>query len=99
MGAIEKSVALFCCKNILKSFKKVFKNLLTNRKKCVIIGYTRKGKRKKEVNKMKELERALKALGRKGIVSITGRLGEIIKVSLNGEYFGLFDISRRLFVD
>lgn len=50
---MEKSVALFYFKNISKKFEKVYKNLLTSAKGCVIIGYTRKGKRKNEVKKMK----------------------------------------------
>ena len=48
---MEKSVALFYCKNISKIFEKVCKNLLTNAKRCVIIGHTRKGKERKEVIK------------------------------------------------
>ena len=44
---MEKSVALFFCqkhiKNIAKKYKKLFKNLLTNEKRCVIIRVQGKG--------------------------------------------------------
>ena len=52
---MEKSVALFYFKNILKKFEKVCKNLLTKIKKCAIIKYTRKGEERK-VQKMKLLK-------------------------------------------
>lgn len=56
---MEKSVALFYRKNISKKFEKVCKNLLTNTKRCVIIGYTRKGKERKRGIKMKILKNIL----------------------------------------
>ena len=59
---MEKSVALFYCKNISKKFEKVCKNLLTSIKKCVIIqsqSERNAKKRKNEVVKMKILKNIL----------------------------------------
>ena len=56
---MEKSVAPFYRKNISKKFEKVYKNLLTNAKRYVIIGYTQKGKERKRGIKMKILKNIL----------------------------------------
>lgn len=48
---------------------------------------------------MKSLKKAMQALGARGKVSVVSRLGSCYSVTLNGEYFGLFDVERNLFVD
>ena len=59
----------FCCKNISKKIEKIYKNLLTSRKICVIIGHTRKEMKEKRYKKMKILKSILDYL----IFSLTGK--------------------------
>ena len=69
---MEKSVAPFYHKNISKKFEKVYKNLLTNAKRYVIIGYTQKGKERKRGIKMKIFKNILNWL----VFLLTGK-GEL----------------------
>ena len=48
---------------------------------------------------MNELKNAMQALGVKGHVKVTGINGAMLRVTLDGKYFGLFDSERKLFVD
>jgi len=50
---------------------------------------------------MENAVKALKALGVKGSIHMyeVGSYRDLIRVELNGTYFGLFDSARRLFVD
>lgn len=73
---MEKSIALFCGKKISKILQKVCKKLLTNRKKCVIIGTQGERnaqKRKNEVKKMKKIFKVLKKIGSEIMFILTGK--------------------------
>ena len=68
---MEKSVALFYCKNISKKFEKVLKKILTNAKKCVIIVT------KSDLNALKKKEWGMKMKNtlkrKKGIFYANGK--------------------------